>query len=121
MKNNENAKKSNPAAQNSRRDFCKNSALVTGALILPAMQMSGRVSVANDKTLKIALVGCGGRGTGAASHALHADPNVELVAMADAFEDRLQESLIHLQKEFPGTQRVNVPEKNQFVGFDAAE
>src|SRR5690554_4811601 len=121
MKNNKNAKKSGTGLQNSRRDFCKNSALVTGALILPAMQMNAMVNVANDKKLKIALVGCSGRGTGAASHALHADPNVELVAMADAFEDRLQESLIHLQKEFPGTQRVNVPQKNQFVGFDGAE
>src|SRR5690606_16325014 len=106
MENNENAKKSAADLQRGRRNFCKSSALVTGALILPAMQMGAMVNVANDKKLKIALVGCGGRGTGAASHALHADPNVELVAMADAFEARLQESLINLQKEFPVTQRV---------------
>ncbi|HUH45585.1 MAG TPA: hypothetical protein VLZ54_00420, partial [Arenibacter sp.] len=121
MKNNKNAKGFEASLKNSRRDFCKSSALATGALILPTMQMNAMVNVANDKKLKIALIGCGGRGTGAASQALQADPNVELVAMADAFDDRLQGSLINLQKEFPGTKRVNVPKKNQFVGFDGAE
>ena len=56
--------------KNSRRDFVKSSALVTGAMILPTMQMNAMVNVANDKKLKIALVGCGGRGTGAAQQAL---------------------------------------------------
>ncbi|RAJ09053.1 Gfo/Idh/MocA family protein [Arenibacter echinorum] len=107
--------------KNSRRDFVKSSALVTGAMILPTMQMNAMVNVANDKKLKIALIGCGGRGTGAAQQALNADPNVELVAMADAFEDRLQGSLMNLQKEFKDSKKVNVPKANQFVGFDGAE
>lgn len=107
--------------KNSRRDFVKSSALVTGAMILPTMQMNAMVNVANDKKLKIALIGCGGRGTGAAQQALKADPNVELIAMADAFEDRLQGSLMNLQKEFKDTKKVNVSKANQFVGFDGAE
>ena len=106
----------------SRRDFVKKSALFTGgAMLLPNMQMSGMVNVFNDKKLKIALVGCGGRGTGAAVQALNADENVELVAMADAFEDRLQGSLTNISKEMGETKKVNVPEKNRFVGFDAAK
>ncbi|RTE52380.1 gfo/Idh/MocA family oxidoreductase [Arenibacter aquaticus] len=106
--------------KNSRRDFVKSSALVTGAMILPTMQMNAMVNVANEKKLKISLIGCGGRGTGAASQALQADPNVELVAMADAFEDRLQGSLMNLQKKFEGTKKINVRKKHQFVGFDGA-
>lgn len=106
----------------SRRDFVKKSALFTGgAMLLPNMQMNGMVNVLNDKKLKIALVGCGGRGTGAAVQALNADSNVELVAMADAFEDRLQGSLTNIAKAMGETKKVNVPEKNRFVGFDAAQ
>lgn len=108
-------------SKKSRRDFVKKSALFTGgAILLPNMQMSGMVNVFNDKKLKIALVGCGGRGTGAAVQALNADENVELVAMADAFEDRLEGSLANISKEMGETKKVNVPEKNRFVGFDGA-
>ncbi len=109
-------------SKKSRRDFVKKSALFTGgAMLLPNMQMSGMVNVFNDKKLKIALVGCGGRGTGAAVQALNADDNVELVAMADAFEDRLQGSLANISKEMGETKKINVPEKNRFVGFDGAQ
>lgn len=109
-------------SRKSRRDFVKKSALFTGgAMLLPNMQMSGMVNVFNDKKLKIALVGCGGRGTGAAVQALNADDNVELVAMADAFEDRLQGSLANISKEMGETKKVNVKKKHQFVGFDGAQ
>lgn len=110
------------ASKKSRRDFVKKSALFTGgAMLLPNLKMSGMVNVFNNKKLKIALVGCGGRGTGAAVQALNADDNVELVAMADAFKDRLQGSLANISKEMGETKKVNVPEKNRFVGFDGAE
>lgn len=109
------------ANENSRRTFVKNTALLSGAMVLPSFQMDAMVNVFNDKKLKIALVGCGGRGTGAAVQALRADDNVELVAMADAFEDRLKGSLKNISKEMGETKKVNVKEKNQFVGFDAAE
>ena len=107
---------------NPRRNFVKNTALFTGgAMLLPNLQMQGMFNVANDKKLKIALVGCGGRGTGAAVQALNADENVELVAMADAFEDRLKGSLMNISKEMGETKKVNVKDENQFVGFDGAQ
>ncbi len=108
--------------KNPRRDFVKNTALFTGgAMLLPNLHMQGMFNVANDKKLKIALVGCGGRGTGAAVQALNADENLELVAMADAFEDRLKDSLTNISKEMGETKKVNVKPENQFVGFDAAQ
>lgn len=106
-------------SQSSRRDFVKTTALFTAGMMLPGMKMSAMANVLNDKTLKIAVVGCGGRGTGAAVQALKADENVVIVAMADAFEDRLNGSLQNLQKEFEGTKKVNVTEKHRYVGFDA--
>ena len=94
MKNSDSKNQKSPLVTNSRRGFVKNTALFTGgAMLLPNMQMNAMVNVLNDKKLKLALVGCGGRGTGAAVQALTADENIELVAMADAFEDRLQSSL----------------------------
>ena len=117
MNNSKNNQKS--ILQSSRRDFCKNTALFTAGMMLPGMEMSAMANVFNDKTLKLAVVGCGGRGTGAANQALKADENVELVAMADAFEDRLTGSLQSLQKEFEGSKKVNVQEKHRYVGFDA--
>ena len=106
-------------SESSRRNFCKNTAIFTAGMMLPGMEMSGMARVFNDRILKLAVIGCGGRGTGAANQALKADENVQLVAMADAFEDRLNSSLESLSKEFEGTKRINVKEKNKFVGFDA--
>ncbi len=65
-------------------------------MILPNLQMNAMVNVLNDKKLKIALVGCGGRGTGAAIQALNADENVQLVAMADAFEEMDRRSMVEV-------------------------
>jgi predicted dehydrogenase len=112
----------NSEHKNSRRNFVRNTALFTGgSMLLPNLQMNAMVNVFNDKKLKIALVGCGGRGTGAAVQALNADDNVELVAMADAFEDNLKSSLMNISKEMGGSKKVNVKEANQFHGFDAAK
>jgi len=70
-----------------------------------------------DETIKVALVGCGGRGRGAANQALSTEGNVELVAMADAFGDQLNDAYNTVQKRQPD--RVDVPEERRFVGFDA--
>ena len=121
----ENEKKRNQilGSNRSRRTFVKNTALLSGAAVLPSFHMNAMFNVLNDKKLKIALVGCGGRGTGAAVQALRADGNVELVAMADAFEDRLKGSLANISKEMGdmGKGKINVKAENQFVGFDAAK
>jgi predicted dehydrogenase len=73
-------------------------------------------------TLRVGLIGCGGRGTGAAEQALKADKNVKLTAMADAFADRIETSLETLQKEKAGVKdKLDVPPERRFVGFDAYE
>ena len=118
MKKNTDYKEDN---RNSRRDFCKNSALISGGLLLPATSMNAMYNVFDNKKLKLAVVGCGGRGTGAVIQALNADDNVELVAMADAFEDRLDGSLSNIVKEMGESKKINVPKENRFVGFDAAK
>src|SRR5687767_1357945 len=101
----------------SRRQFI--SATGTAALAAP-VALSNFVGTRAQEagTLRVGLVGCGGRGTGAAADALQADKNVKLVAMADAFEDRLEGSLKTLQAEKVAS-KLDVPEENRFVGFDA--
>ncbi|MCL4638853.1 MAG: Gfo/Idh/MocA family oxidoreductase [Pseudosphingobacterium sp.] len=98
-----------------RRDFLKTSAVIAGSTMLSSIPFMGHSSV-ND-TIKIALVGCGGRGTGAASQALSTKFNIQLVAMADAFRDQLDNSFKDLSEKFK--EKVNVPEDHKFVGFDA--
>ena len=101
-----------------RREFIKSTgAVVIGSTIgLNLMFPQTGFSQIND-VLKVGLIGCGGRGTGAASQALKADPNVILSAMADIFPDRLESSYDILLKAHPDKVKVN-PE-NRFVGFDA--
>ena len=100
-----------------RRSFLKSSSIIAGGLILP--KLSFKSKKLNQKKLKIAVVGCGGRGTGAAVQALRADNNVELVTLADAFKDRLEASLNAIKDEFEGEMEIDIKEKNKFVGFDA--
>jgi len=100
----------------SRRQFLKqSSAVLTGAALVNAINV--RSYAAEDNTIKIALIGCGGRGTGAAQQALSTAGPVELVAMADVFPDRMESSLKSLQQRFPD--RVKVPKERQFLGMDA--
>ncbi len=109
----------NSDSPTSRRDFLKTSALLGGALMAPAILPGKVFADANSDTLKIGLIGCGGRGTGAASQALHADKNVTLTAMADVFEDRLKGSLAELKHDGEISERVNVDPDHCFVGLDA--
>ena len=82
-----------------RRFFIKSSSLIAGGLVLPSFKIERMANNANNKKLKVSVIGCGGRGTGAAVQALRADDNVELIAMADAFEDRLENSLAAIKEE----------------------
>ena len=100
----------------SRRNFVKSSSLLTGGLLLAPTLLKASSWQYETKKLKIAVIGCGGRGTGAVSKALKADNNVELVAMADAFEDRLEKAYSSLSKMFP-TDKINVKPSHKFVGF----
>ncbi len=101
----------------SRRDFLKSTGKFTVASALTAGFIPN-VYAAEDNTIKVALVGCGGRGSGAASNAmLVKNGPIKLVAMADVFEDRLKSSYKNLKKIHP--EQVEVPEEQKFVGYDA--
>ena len=75
--------------KNSRRDFVKTSAVITGGIMTAPLLSRANFFSGADDVIKVALIGCGGRGTGAASQALMTKQNVKLVAMADAFRDRI--------------------------------
>jgi predicted dehydrogenase len=104
----------------SRRTFVKSSAgaLAAGAATA-SLPLAAAVYTAGSDVLRIGLIGCGGRGTGAAGQALHADKNVKLVAMADAFADRLQKSLATIEADPALASKIDVPEERRFVGFNA--
>src|SRR5205085_3325660 len=100
----------------SRRDFLKAS---TAAAVGGAVAAVANAHAAGDGLLRVGLVGCGGRGTGAASQALKADGEVKLVALGDAFADRIEQSLATLKRDEKVAGKVDVPPERCFVGFDA--
>lgn len=106
----------------SRRDFMKQSSLLAGGLLaMPVLSQANYFSGAKG-TIKVALIGCGGRGTGAATQALSTKENVELVAMADVFPDRLKDSYNNIKEALDEkgiADRLKVKEENKFTGFDA--
>ena len=100
----------------SRREFLKNTGRIAAASAFVA-SVAPRLYAAEDNVIKVALVGCGGRGTGAASDALSVQNGpIKLVAMADVFENRLSNSYKNLQNA--RGQQIDVPEDRRFVGFD---
>ncbi len=100
----------------SRRDFLKRSATAASAVVVGGLAIGRTAHAAGSDTLKIGLIGCGGRGTGAADNAMTADPNTKLIAMADIFENKAQASLASLKKRKPD--QVAVDKDHCFVGFD---
>jgi predicted dehydrogenase len=102
-----------------RRTFCKQTAAATTGILASTLPLDAMSNVYDNKKLKLALVGCGGRGSGAAVQALTADDKVELYAMADAFRDRIDSSLNGIKEHFDGSKNIDVKEKNMFTGFDA--
>jgi predicted dehydrogenase len=116
-------KSTNETSKTSRREFVKQSSLMAGGLLAaPLMSNAGYFNSVDD-TIKVAVIGCGGRGTGAAMQALLSKQNVKLVAMADAFRDRLDECFSALtdenNEEGNVKGKVTVTEATKFVGFDA--
>ncbi len=103
---------SKPQLDITRRDFLKStSTLAAAAALAPG------VFAAGDDTLKVALIGCGGRGSGAADQALSTSGPLKLIAMADVHKDRLDGSYDNLKEKHQD--RVDVPEDQKFIGFDA--
>ena len=114
----------NTEKKNSRRDFVKTSAVFTGGLMAtPLLSKANFFSGAED-TIKVALIGCGGRDTSAATQACSTKQNVKIVAMADAFRDRIDNSYKELTADAKEGKtsiknRIDVPEERKYVGFDA--
>ncbi|MBN1817974.1 MAG: Gfo/Idh/MocA family oxidoreductase [Sedimentisphaerales bacterium] len=99
-----------------RRRFLSSGGLLAGS-VLTGINLGG-VHAAEDNTIRLALVGCGGRGSGAAANALSSSTGpTRLVAMADIFEDRLARSYKALSEQF--SDQVDVPAERRFQGFDA--
>ncbi len=107
----------NESTTSTRREFMRNAA--AGATTMAAFGILHSAQAQDAaKILRVGLIGCGGRGTGAAREALLADPNVQLVAMADAFSDQIDSALTRLKGDEKIAARIRVDDKHKFAGFD---
>src|ERR1043166_6025495 len=101
----------------SRRTFLKDSGRIAGVSTLAGITLP-YVHAAENNTIQLALVGCGGRGTGATENALGiTNGPIKLVSMADVFPQKLSDSHGRLRGRFPS--QMDVPQERQFIGFDA--
>lgn len=108
---------SSASSPNTRREFLTRTGLTLAGSALAGVAIR-HVHAAEDNTIRLALIGCGSRGSGAAANALEAPGGpVRLIAMADLFRDRLDNSFRILREKYQD--RVDVPRERQFVGFDA--
>jgi len=107
---------SSSTGEASRRSFLKSTSVVATAGVL-ATNLSRSVHAAEDNTIRVALIGCGGRGSGAAANSLSVNNGpIELVAMADVFNKKLDSCHRQLSEKFG--EQVKVPKERQFVDFD---
>jgi len=100
----------------SRREFLKTSAVALGAAAAGSLAIERSAHAAGDDVLKFGLIGCGGRGAGAAANAMNGHPKNVLVAMADVFEDKVRGSRDRLKQMKPD--QVSVDDAHCFAGFD---
>ena len=100
----------------SRRDFLRTAAAAASGAALASMALNRAVHAAGSDVIKIGMVGCGGRCTGAAANAMNVDPGVRLVAMCDLFMDRVQAKRRGLQRSKP--KQVEVDDAHCFADFD---
>ena len=112
-----------PVVSVDRRDFVKGAAVVAAAAAVPSLAVARSANVRGSDTIKIGLIGCGGRGTGAASQALAADKGNVLWAMGDVFKDRLESSKTNLTEALGDTakDKINVSADRQFTAQPANE
>ncbi len=106
-----------------RRDFVKSAGLIGGGLITSPLLSNANYFSGSEEVIKVAVVGCGGRGTGAAIQALSSKQNVRIVAMCDAFKDNLDNCHKELTNEINNSlgelaSRLDVPEERRFTGFE---
>src|SRR5260221_5421719 len=103
----------------SRRELGKRAGQIAAASALAGVAIPA-VHAAMNSTIQIALVGCGGRGSGAASDALHSKViPTKLVAMADVYKDRMDSSYAGLTRRRDIADKIDVPNDRKFLGFDA--
>ena len=107
---------SSKAAGTSRRDFLKASTVAASAAVSGALDINRSVFAAGSDKLRVGMIGCGGRNTGAAAQALTADPGARLVAMCDIFMDRVKAKRNMLKEQQKG--QVVVDDDHCFAGFD---
>ncbi|MFO0923900.1 MAG: Gfo/Idh/MocA family oxidoreductase [Pirellulales bacterium] len=106
------------SSRSSRRNFIKDTSLLTAAGTTLLSSSMRSVHAGEDNTIQVALIGCGGRGTGAATNALKVkNGTIKLVAMADVFPDKLSAAHAQISKDLAA--QVDVPEDRRFIGFDA--
>ena len=103
----------------SRREFLRTSTAAAATSVALPWGLAAGAHAGGSDILRVGLIGCGGRGSGAAAQALQADPNAKLTAMGDAFEDRLATSLESLKRVAAVADKIDVPPERRFVGFDA--
>ncbi len=102
----------------SRRGFLKtSSAAAVGSSLLAGLNPIRAAHVSSDETIKIGLIGCGGRGRGAADQAMNTEGPTKLIAVADAFENNLESTVRGLERQHG--EKVDVPRERRFVGLDA--
>jgi len=109
---------SQPRKGSSRRDFLKTSSIALGGALAAPLAIGRSAHAAGDDVLKVGLIGCGGRGTGAAVNALNGDPNTKLTALADVFPSQVEGCLERLKKS-KQAERIAVDADHCFSGFDA--
>ncbi|HWN97021.1 MAG TPA: Gfo/Idh/MocA family oxidoreductase [Methylomirabilota bacterium] len=111
------------SSSTSRREFLRASGAVTAGLVAAPFVLTGRsAELSPGDAIRVGLVGCGGRGSGAAMQALNADGNAQLVAAADVFENSLQRGLIEIKRaaeKVESAHKVKVEPDKCFVGLDA--
>jgi myo-inositol 2-dehydrogenase / D-chiro-inositol 1-dehydrogenase len=106
--------------QSTRRDFLKGSATVAaGAVIAGQWNIARMAHAAGNEEIKLALIGCGGRGNGAVVDCLNADLGVKVIAVADAFESNARNAAAQLRKQQAA--RIDLPDERVFAGLDAYE
>ncbi|MGA2619598.1 MAG: Gfo/Idh/MocA family oxidoreductase [Thermoguttaceae bacterium] len=101
----------------SRRDFLRTSTVVGGGVLSGGLGIARSAHAAGSDQIKIALVGCGGRGRGAAANCLDVKDNIKLIAVADAFEDAARQGAVGLKQQYGA--KVDLPPERIFWGFDA--
>src|SRR5512136_2047965 len=110
-----------PAAS-TRREFLRTSATAAAAATLGGLDLESSAHAAGSDVLRVGMIGCGGRNTGAGAQALRADRGARLVAMCDIFLDRVKNARESIRNELAKDQRgeqVQVPDDRCFTGFDA--